>query len=125
MAFIKYLDLNVMSSMTMGIRVTLGYHMCLCRCVRRLEPHLNLWRSKHGHSVFAQSPEAHVVPRVTLIPMVLADIMLSSRYMMKSELDLTKINYPNMGYSNTMGFRVTTGDHMYLWAAGKGQKTIV
>ena len=64
-------------------------------------------------------------PRVTLVPMVLADIMLRLRYLMKSESDLTKINYPNMGYSNTMGFRVTTGDHMYLWAAGKGQKTIV
>ena len=58
-------------------------------------------------------------PRVTLVPMVLADIMLRSRYLMKSESDLTKINYPNMG------FRVTTGDHMYLWAAGKGQKIIV
>ena len=64
-------------------------------------------------------------PRVILVPMVLADIMLRSRYLMKSESDLTKINYPNMGYSNTIGFRVTTGDHMYLWAVGKGQKAIV
>ena len=30
--FIKYLDLNLMYSTTMGIRVTLGYHMWLCRC---------------------------------------------------------------------------------------------
>ena len=58
-------------------------------------------------------------PRVTLIHMVLVDIMLRSRYLMKSELDLTKINYPNMGYSNTIGFRVTTGDNMYLWTVGK------
>ena len=58
-------------------------------------------------------------PRVTLIPMVLAYIMLRSRYLKKYESDLTKINYPNMGYSNTIGFMVTTGDHMYLWAVGK------
>ena len=31
-------------------------------------------------------------PRVTLIHMVLVDIMLRSRYLMKSESDLTKIN---------------------------------
>ena len=64
--------------------------------------------------------QSHMLsPRVTLIPMVLADIMLRSRYLMKSESDLTKINYPNMGYSNTMGFRVTMGDHMCLWAVGQ------
>ena len=64
-------------------------------------------------------------PRVTLIPMVLAYIMLRSRYLKKYESDLTKINYPNMGYSNTMGFRVTMVDHMYLWAVGQGQKTML
>ena len=58
-------------------------------------------------------------PRVTLVPMVLADIMLRLRYLMKSESDLTKINYPNMGYSNTIWFMVTMGDHMYLWTVGK------
>ena len=57
-------------------------------------------------------------PRFTLIPMVLGDTMLRSRYLMKSGSDFTKITYPNMGYSNTMGFRVTMGNHMYRWAMG-------
>ena len=65
------------------------------------------------------------VPRVTLIPMVLVDIMLRSRYLMKSTSDLTKINYSNMEYSNTIGFRVTTGDHMYIGAVGRGHKTML
>ena len=64
-------------------------------------------------------------PRVALIPMMLADIMLRSRYLMKSKLNLTKITYPNMGYSNTMGFRVTMGDNMYLCAVGQGKKTML
>ena len=38
---------------------------------------------------------------------------------LESRLDLTKIFYPNMWYSNTMGFRVTMGDHMCLWAVGQ------
>ena len=32
--------------------------------------------------------------------------------------DFIKISYLNMGSSNTMVFRVTAGDLMYLWAAG-------
>ena len=62
--FIKYLDHNMMSSNTIGIRVSLGeQHVPLQVWVRRLELHLNLWRSKHSHSVFAHGPEVHVVPR--------------------------------------------------------------
>ena len=30
--FIKYLDHYMMSSNTIGIRVSLGNNMCLCRC---------------------------------------------------------------------------------------------
>ena len=52
--------------------------------------------------------------------MVLVDTMLRSLYKMKSNLDLTKIFYPNMEVSNTIGFRITMGDHMYLWTMGKG-----
>ena len=33
------------------------------------------------------------------------------KYLMMSKLDFIKIAYPNMGYSNTVGFRVT----MSLW----------
>ena len=70
--------------------------------------------------------QSHMLsPRVTLIPMVLVDIMLRSRYLMKSTSDLTKINYSNMEYSNTIGFRVTTGDHMYIGAVGRGHKTML
>ena len=62
--FIKYLDHNMMSSNTIGIRVSLGeQHVPLQVWVRRLELHLNLWRSKHDHSVFAHGPEVHEVPQ--------------------------------------------------------------
>ena len=57
-----------------------------------------------------------MVPRLTLIHMVLEYAMLGFRYLMN--MDFTKISYPNMGYSNTMGLRVTMGNHMNLWTMG-------
>ena len=57
-----------------------------------------------------------MVPRLTLIPMVLEYAMLGFRYLMN--MDFTKFSYTNMGYSNTMGLRVTMGNHMNLWTMG-------
>ena len=36
----------------------------------------------------------------------------------ETKTDFNKMSNHNMGYSNTMGFRVTMGDLMYLWAVG-------
>ena len=46
--------------------------------------------------------------------------MMVSRYLMNMKSDFIKMFNLNMVPSNTMEFRVTMVDHMYLWAVGRG-----
>ena len=57
-------------------------------------------------------------PELTLDPMVMEDTMMGLRYLVKSDLNFIKKSNLNMESSNTMGFRVSMVDHMYLCAVG-------
>ena len=56
----------------------------------------------------------------TLNLMVLENSMFRLDFLMKSNSDFTKYLHPIIVSSNTMRFRVNTGDHMCFCSCGKG-----
>ena len=117
--FTKYLDPSMVSTYTMGFRVTTVDHMCLCSH-GLMSLNLNLASRSYGMAKWPLPTEKRYMwsTVVTLNPMVLVETMVLLDILMKSDYVLTKYLDPNMVPTYTMGFRVTTVDHMCLCSHG-------
>ena len=114
----KYLD-PMVPTHTMGFRVTTVDHMCLCSH-GLMSLNLNVASRSYGMAKWPLPTEKRYMwsTVVTLNPMVLVETMVLLDILMKSDYVLTKYIDPNMVPTYTMGFRVTTVDHMCLCSHG-------
>ena len=112
-------DPSMVPTYTMGFRVTTVDHMCLCSH-GLMSLNLNVASTIYGMAKWPLPTEKRYMLStvVTLNPIVLVETMVLVDILMKSDYVFTKYLDPSMVSTYTMGFRVTTVDHMCLCSHG-------